>query len=42
MIQWAGTGVAMANAKPELKDAADHVTTTNDEHGVAAVLERWY
>ena len=42
MLQWAGTGVAMANAKPELKDAADHVTATNDEHGVAAVLERWY
>lgn len=38
MIQDAGVGVAMANAIPELKAAADRVTLSNDEDGVAAVV----
>lgn len=42
MLAWAGMGVAMANASPVLLDAADHVTGTNDEDGVAAVLEHWF
>lgn len=42
LLRWAGTGVAMGNAKPVLRDAADHVTGTNDEFGVSAVLETWY
>ncbi|OEY18046.1 HAD family hydrolase [Corynebacterium sp. BCW_4722] len=42
MLTWAGLGVAMANADAVLRDAADHVTATNDEHGVAEVLERWF
>ena len=42
LLRWAGTGVAMGNAKPVLRDAADHVTATNDEFGVSAVLETWY
>lgn len=42
LLRWAGTGVAMANASPVLLDAADVVTATNEEHGVAAVLERWF
>ncbi|MGP6175255.1 HAD family hydrolase [Corynebacterium sp. A21] len=42
MLRWAGIGVAMGNARPEVKAAADHVTTTNDEGGVAQVLERWF
>ena len=42
LLRWAGTGVAMGNAKPVLHDAADHVTATNDEFGVSAVLETWY
>ena len=42
MLRWAGTGVAMANASPVLLDAADHVTVSNDEDGVAAMLERWF
>ncbi|QGU08550.1 Putative phosphatase [Corynebacterium occultum] len=42
MLEWAGLGVAMGNARPEVKAAADHVTGTNDEGGVAQVLERWF
>ncbi|MEZ2122559.1 MULTISPECIES: HAD family hydrolase [unclassified Corynebacterium] len=42
MLRWAGTGVAMGNAAPEVKAAADLTTLTNNEDGLAAVLERWY
>lgn len=42
MLQWAGLGVAMANARPEVKAAADEITLSNNEGGIAAVLERWY
>ncbi|MBU8807720.1 Cof-type HAD-IIB family hydrolase [Mycolicibacterium goodii] len=42
MLSWAGRGVAMGNAHPEAKAAADEVTTTNSEDGVASVLERWW
>lgn len=37
----AGLGVAMANAQPEVKEAADVVTLSNDEDGVAEVIERY-
>ena len=40
MIRAAGFGVAMANAEPRLKAAADWVTGANDEDGVAALVER--
>ena len=39
MIRAAGDGVAMANAIPEVLAAADHVTSSCDEAGVAAYLE---
>lgn len=39
MIQSTGLGIAMANAVPELKQAADFVTLSNQEDGVAYVLE---
>ncbi|MBX5488141.1 5-amino-6-(5-phospho-D-ribitylamino)uracil phosphatase YitU [Mycolicibacterium hassiacum DSM 44199] len=42
MLQWAGLGVAMGNAHPEALAAADEVTTTNADDGVARVLERWW
>lgn len=42
MLQWAGLGVAMANACSEVKAAADEITLSNNEGGIAAVLERWY
>jgi hydroxymethylpyrimidine pyrophosphatase-like HAD family hydrolase len=34
------TGVAVANADDAVKDIADAVTGSNDEDGVAQVLER--
>ena len=42
MLAWAGLGVAMGNAEPLVQDAADVVTTTNDDFGVARVLEQWF
>lgn len=41
MIEYAGLGVAMANAKPEVIAAADYVTLSNEEDGVAAVVEKF-
>ncbi len=40
LLAWAGRGVAMGNAEPEALEAAREVTLTNDEDGVAAVIER--
>lgn len=40
MMQMAGVGVAMGNAVDCVKAAADYVTDTNDEDGVAAAIER--
>jgi len=40
LLRWAGHGVAMANAEPEALAAADEVTASNAEDGVAVVLER--
>lgn len=42
MLRWAGIGVAMGNAVPAVREAADEVTATNDDDGVARVLERWF
>ncbi|WP_159461065.1 HAD family hydrolase, partial [Streptomyces viridosporus] len=42
MFGWAAHGVAMANAHPELKAVADEVTTSNEDDGVAVVLERLF
>lgn len=38
LIRWAGVGVAMGNAVPELKNVADWITRSNDEDGVAHAL----
>ncbi|EGG46088.1 HAD family hydrolase [Streptomyces griseoaurantiacus] len=40
MFAWSGRGVAMANAHADLKAVADEVTSSNDEDGIAVVLER--
>ncbi|MET9112824.1 HAD family hydrolase [Streptomyces longwoodensis] len=40
MFAWAARGVAMANAHEELKAVADEVTSSNEEDGIAVVLER--
>ena len=39
MMRFAGLGVAMGNAHEEVKEAADYVTLSNAEEGVAAVIE---
>lgn len=41
MIQMAGIGVAMGQAHQPVKDAADYVTGSNDEDGVAQAIERF-
>ena len=41
LITWAGFGVAMGNACTELKACANFVAATNNEDGVAQVLEQW-
>lgn len=41
MLRWCGIGVAMANAIPQVRSAADIVTLSNDEDGVAGFLERY-
>src|SRR5205807_2650216 len=40
MLRFAGLGVAMGNAHDEVKEAADYVTSSNTEEGVAAVIEK--
>ncbi|MEU6094199.1 HAD family hydrolase [Streptomyces sp. NPDC047079] len=40
MFAWAGHSVAMANAHGDLKAVADEVTLSNEEDGIAVVLER--
>ncbi|NLU84802.1 HAD family hydrolase [Rhodococcus sp. HNM0569] len=42
MLSLAQHGVAVGNAHPEAKAAADEVTDTNSDDGVAKVLERWW
>ncbi|MET9557880.1 HAD family hydrolase [Streptomyces sp. NPDC006645] len=40
MFGWARHGVAMANAHEALKAVADEVTASNDDDGIAVVLEK--
>ncbi len=42
MFGWAGHGVAMANAHPELRAVADEITASNEEDGVALTLTRLF
>jgi Cof subfamily protein (haloacid dehalogenase superfamily) len=42
MLAWAGHSVAVANAHPDVLAAVDEVTASNDDDGVAVVLERWF
>lgn len=39
MIDYAGVGVAMGNAIDRLKTIADEVTLTNNEDGIAHILQ---
>jgi Cof subfamily protein (haloacid dehalogenase superfamily) len=41
MVEYAHLGVAMENATSELKEAADYITLSNEEDGVAHVIEKF-
>lgn len=41
MLEYAGLGIAMANAENEVQKAADYVTLSNKEDGVAAALDKF-
>lgn len=41
MIKKAGLGVAMANAIEEIKECANEITLSNDEDGVAHIIEKY-
>ncbi len=40
MIKVAGAGFAVANAVPEVKAVADYITVSNNEHAIAAIVEK--
>lgn len=42
MLSYAGHGIAMDSAPDEVKAAADEVTKSVEDDGVAAVLNRWF
>ncbi|WP_431044770.1 HAD family hydrolase [Streptomyces sp. P1-3] len=42
LLTWAGYGVAMGNAHPDLRAVAHEVAPRNDEDGVAVVLEQLF
>lgn len=41
MIEYAGLGVAVDNATKEIKDISDYITSSNEEDGVAEVIEKY-
>lgn len=41
MLREAGFGVAMANAEEKVKEAADYITRSNEEDGVAEAIEKF-
>ena len=40
MLRAAGLSFAVSNAVPAAKEAADHVTVSNNEHAIAAIVEQ--
>lgn len=41
ILKTAAVGVAMGNARDDVKEIADYITSTNDESGVAAAIRRF-
>ena len=41
MIGYAGFGVAMGNAEPDVKKIADYVCESNDDDGIAKTFDRY-
>ena len=42
MIEYAGLGIAMGNAKIHIKEKADYVTDSNDDEGVANAMSKFF
>lgn len=42
MLQYSGLGIAMGNAQRKIKEAADSVTSSNNDSGVAKVLTKYF
>ena len=41
MIEYAGLGVAMANAQEKVREIADYITLSNDDDGIVHVIEKF-
>ena len=41
MLKFAGVGVAMGNGTKMAKDAANYITDTNENNGVAKAIEKF-
>lgn len=41
MLEFAGLGVAMGNSKDAIKNISDYITSTNNDDGVAKVIEKF-
>jgi hydroxymethylpyrimidine pyrophosphatase-like HAD family hydrolase len=41
MVEYAGMGVAMDNAVDAVKEVANYITSSNEEDGVAEVIEKF-
>jgi len=41
MVQWAGLGVAMGNATPDVLAVADFIAPPVEQDGVATVIEQF-
>ena len=42
MIKYAGVGVAMSNAVDVIKENADYITLSNNDDGIAKVIEKFF
>ena len=43
MIQYAGLGIAMANAQEAVREVADYITEQDNDHdGIAEVIEKFF
>ena len=42
MIEYAGLGVAIDNAKDEVKKVADFITLSNDDEGITHVINKFF
>jgi hydroxymethylpyrimidine pyrophosphatase-like HAD family hydrolase len=41
MVEYAGLGVWVDNVNPELRERADVIVASNNDHGVAEVVRRF-